>query len=61
MSIYEAVYHELESQDREKNIDTLEDFTSIIRQIHDIVESAANDYIFDYNREDLEEEYLPMI
>ena len=61
MSIYEAVYHELESQDREKNIDTLEDFTSIIRQIHDIVESAANDYIYDYNREDLEKEYLPMI
>jgi hypothetical protein len=61
MSIYEAVYHELESQDREKNIDTLEDFTGIIRQIHDIVESAANDYIYDYNREDLEEEYLPMI
>lgn len=61
MSIYEAVYHELESQEREKNLDTLEDFTCIIRQIHDIVESAANDYIFDYNREDLEEEYLPMI
>ena len=61
MSIYEAVYHELESQEREKNLDTLEDFTSIIRQIHDIVESAANDYIYDYNREDLEEEYLPMI
>ena len=61
MSIYEAVYHELESQDREKNLDTLEDFTSVIRQIHDIVESAANDYIYDYNREDLEEEYLPMI
>lgn len=61
MSIYEAVYHELESQEREKNLDTLEDFTGIIRQIHDIVESAVNDYIFDYNREDLEKEYLPMI
>ena len=61
MSIYEAVYHELESQDREKNIDTLEDFTSIIRQIHDIVESAVNDYIYDYNREDLKKDYLPMI
>lgn len=61
MSIYEAVYHELESQEREKNLDTLEDFTGIIRQIHDIVESAANDYIYDYNREDLEKEYLPMI
>lgn len=51
MSIYEAVYHELESQDREKNLDTLEDFTGIIRQIHDIVESAAQDYIYDYKRE----------
>lgn len=61
MSIYEAVYHELESQEREKNLDTLEDFTGIIRQIHDIVESAANDFIYDYNREDLEKEYLPMI
>ncbi len=61
MSIYETVYRELESQGREKNLDTLEDFTGIIRQIHDIVESAANDYIFDYNREDLERDYLPMI
>ena len=61
MSIYEAVYHELESQDREKNLDTLEDFTGIIRQIHDIVESATQDYIYDYKREDLERDYLPMI
>ena len=61
MSIYEAVYHELESQDREKNLDTLEDFTDIIRQIHDIVESAAQDYIYDYNRDDLLKDYLPMI
>ena len=61
MSIYEAVYHELESLGRENNLDTLEDFNSNIRQIHDIVESAAQDYIYDYNREDLIEEYLPMI
>lgn len=61
MSIYESVYHELESQDREKNIDTLEDFTSIIRQIHDIVESAAMDYMADYRRDDLIMNYLPMI
>lgn len=61
MSIYEAVYHELESQDRENNLDTLEDFTSIIRQIHDIVESVTMDYIHDYQREDLLKDYLPMI
>lgn len=61
MSIYEAVYHELESQDREDNLDTLEEFTEIIRKIHDIVESVAMDYIHDYQREDLEEEYLPLI
>ena len=61
MSIYEAVYHELESQNREDNLDTLEDFTSIIRQIHDIVESAAMDYMDDYRRDDLIMNYLPMI
>ena len=61
MSVYEAVYSTIESNDRENNIDTVENFTSIIRQIHDIVESAANDYIYDYNREDLEKDYYPMI
>lgn len=61
MSIYEAVYHELESQNREDNLDTLEDFTGIIRQIHDIVESAAMDYIHDYQQEDLLKDYIPMI
>ena len=61
MSIYEATYWTLESLGRENELDTLEDFNSNIRQIHDIVESAAMDYIYDYNREDLKEEYLPMI
>ena len=61
MSIYEATYWTLESHGRENNLDTLEDFTSIIRQIHDIVESAAQDYIDDYNREDLIKDYIPMI
>lgn len=61
MSIYEATYWTLESHGRENNLDTLEDFTSIIRQIHDIVESAAQDYIYDCNREDLIRDYLPMI
>ena len=61
MSIYEAVYHELESHDREGNLDTLEDFTSIIRQIHNEVESVATDYMNDYRRDDLIMNYLPMI
>ncbi len=61
MSIYEVTYWTLESLGRENNLDTLEDFTSNIRQIHDIVESAAQDYIYDYNREDLIKDYLPMI
>ena len=61
MSVYEVVYFTIESHGRENNLDTLEDFTSIIRQIHDIVESAAMDYINDYKREDLIKDYLPMI
>lgn len=61
MSIYEATYWTLESLGRQNNLDTLEDFTSNIRQIHNIVESAAQDYIHDYNREDLIKNYLPMI
>ena len=61
MSIYEVTYWTLESLGRENNLDTLEDFTSNIRQIHDIVESAAQDYIYDYEREDLKKDYLPMI
>ena len=61
MSIYEATYWTLESNGRENNLDTPEDFTSIIRQIHNIVESAAQDYMYDYNRDDLIKDYLPMI
>ena len=61
MSIYEVVYHELEKHEKERNLETLEDFTSIIREIHNIVEGAVQDFITDYKREDLEEEYLPMI
>lgn len=61
MSIYEATYWTLESHGRENSLDTLEDFTSIIRQIHDIVESAAQDYIHDYNRDDLIKDYLPIV
>ena len=45
MSIYEVTYWTLESLGRENELDTLEDFNSNIRQIHDIVESAAMDYI----------------
>lgn len=61
MSIYEATYWTLESHGRENNLDTLEDFTSIIRQIHDIVESATMDYIHDYKRDDLLKDYIPLI
>lgn len=61
MSIYEATYRTLESHGRENNLDTLEDFTSIIRQIHNIVESAAQDYIHDYNRDNLIKDYLPIV
>lgn len=60
MSIYEVVYHELEKHEKERNLETLEDFTGIIREIHNIVEVAVEDFITDYKREDLEEEYLPM-
>ena len=61
MSIYEVTYWTLESLGRENELDTLDGFTDIIWQIHNTVEEAAQDYIHDYNREDLEEEYLPMI
>lgn len=61
MSIYEVVYRELEKHEKERNLETLEDFTGIIRKIHNIVEAAVEDFITDYKREDLEEEYLPMI
>lgn len=62
MSIYEAVYHELENQDREDNFDTLEDFTNIVRGIHDIVEQAVRDFIEDHDdRADIFDDYLPMI
>lgn len=61
MSIYEVVYHELEKHENERNLETLEDFTGIIREIHNIVEGAVQDFITDYKREDLEEEYLPMV
>lgn len=42
-------------------LETVKDFTDVIRQMHERIEEAAQDYIHDYNREDLEEEYLPMI
>lgn len=61
MSIYEAVYHNLEKHEKERNLDTLEDFTCIVRQIHEVIEGAVQDFITDYNREDLERDYLPMI
>jgi len=47
MSIYEVVYHELENREKERNLETLEDFTGIIREIHNIVEGAVQDFITD--------------
>lgn len=62
MSIYEAVYHELEKLDGEGNFETLDDFTDIVRNIHDIVERAVSDFIEDHDdRADMFDDYLPIV
>lgn len=62
MSIYEAVYHELEKLDGENNFETLDDFTNIVRDIHDVVESAVIDFIEDHDdRADMFDDYLPIV
>lgn len=51
----------LEDFHKSGDLETVKDFTNIIEAMHYSIEEAALDYIHDYNREDLEEEYLPMI
>lgn len=62
MSIYEAVYHELEKLDKKGNFETLDDFAEIVRDIHDIVERAVSDFIEDHDdRADMFNDYLPIV
>ena len=58
--IYFVVSDQLEDFHKAGDLKTVEDFVDIIRQMHESIEEAAQDYIDDYRREDLEEEYLPM-
>ena len=60
-SIYFLVADQLEDFHKSGDLETVKDFSDIIEQMHYKIEEAAQDYIHDYNREDLEEEYLPMI
>lgn len=60
-NIYFVAADRLEDFHKSGQLKTLEDFTDIIRAMHESIEEAAQDYIDDYRREDLEEEYLPMI
>lgn len=60
-SIYFDVIDQLEDFHKSGDLETVKDFSNIIEEMHYKVEEAAQDYIHDYNREDLEEEYLPMI
>lgn len=60
-NIYFVAADRLEDFHKSGDLETVEDFTDIIRQMHDRIEEAAQDYIHDYGREDLEEEYLPLI
>lgn len=60
-NLYFVAIDQLEDLHESGDLETVEDFTDIIEQMHYKIEEAAQDYIHDYNREDLEEEYLPMI
>lgn len=60
-SIYFVVLDQLGDFHKSGDIETVKDFSYIIEQMHYQIEEAAQDYIHDYNREDLEEEYLPII
>lgn len=60
-NIYYMAIEQLEDFHKSGDLKTVEDFIDIIRQMHESIEEAAQDYIYDYKREDLEEEYLPMI
>lgn len=62
MSIYAAVYRTLEKLDEKNNFETLDDFTDIVRDIHDIVERAVSDFIEDHDdRADMFDDYLPIV
>ena len=60
-NLYFVAIDRLEDFHKSGDFETVEDFADIIRQMHQSIEEAAQDYINDYGREDLEEEYLPMI
>ena len=60
-SIYFDAIDQLQDFHRTGDLETVTDFSNIIEEMHYKIEEAAQDYIHDYNREDLEEEYLPMI
>lgn len=59
-NLYFVVIDQLDDFHKSGDLETVEDFIDIIRQMHERIEEAAQDYIHDYNREDLEEEYFPM-
>ena len=60
-NIYFVAVDQLEDFHESGDLETVKDFTDIIEQMHYSIEEAAQDYISDHNREDLEDEYLPMI
>ena len=60
-NLYFVAIDQLDDFHNSGQLETVKDFTDIIRQMHERIEEAAQDYIRDYGREDLEEEYLPMI
>lgn len=60
-NLYFVVIDLLDDFHKSGQLETVKDFTYIMEQMHYKIEEAAQDYIHDYNREDLEEEYLPMI
>lgn len=59
-NIYFVAIDQLGDFHESGDLKTVDDFIDIIRQMHESIEEAAQDYIDDYRREDLEEEYLPM-
>lgn len=59
-NLYLVASDQLEDFHKSGDLKTVDDFIDIIRQMHESIEEAAQDYIDDYRREDLEEEYLPM-
>lgn len=58
--IYFVALDQLADFHKSGDLKTTEGFIDIIRQMHESIEEAAQDYIDDYRREDLEDNYLPM-